>query len=46
MAIDNVASGPIATELGVDPTPLGAVAPSYLLRAPARYGVERMRARR
>jgi len=46
MEIANVASGPIAAELGVEPTPLAAVAPSYLLRGPARYGGERMRARR
>jgi len=46
MEIDNVASGPIAAELGVEPTPLAAVAPSYLLRGSARYGGERMRARR
>ncbi|RPH65872.1 MAG: complex I NDUFA9 subunit family protein [Burkholderiales bacterium] len=46
MAIDNVASGPIAVELGVVPTPLAAVAPSYLRRGPARYGDERTRAHR
>ncbi len=46
MAIDNVATGPIAPELGVAPTPLGAIAPSYLRRGPARFGIERARARR
>ncbi|MFO1197924.1 MAG: complex I NDUFA9 subunit family protein [Burkholderiaceae bacterium] len=30
MAIDNVASGPVAPELGIVPTPLAAVAPTYL----------------
>jgi len=46
MAIDNVARGPIAAELGVTPTPLAAIAPSYLARGAARYGNERARARR
>jgi NADH dehydrogenase len=46
MAIDNVASAPIAAELGVVPTPLAAVAPTWLRRGAARYGNERMRARR
>ncbi len=46
MAIDNVASGPVAPELGLALTPLGAIAPSYLRRGPARLGIERMRARR
>lgn len=30
MAIDNVASGPVAPELGIVPTPLAAIAPTYL----------------
>ena len=46
MAIDNVASGPIAPELGLTPTPLAAIAPAYLRRDPARFGRERARARR
>ena len=46
MAIDNVASAPIAAELGVVPTPLAAVAPTWLRRGATRYGNERMRARR
>ncbi len=46
MAIDNVASGLVAPELGLALTPLGAIAPSYLRRGPARLGIERMRARR
>ncbi len=40
MAIDNVASGPIAPELGLTPTPLAAIAPAYLRRGPARFGRE------
>lgn len=32
MAVDNVASGPIAPELGIVPTPLGAIGPQYLAR--------------
>lgn len=32
LAIDNVASGPIDPELGIDPTPLAAIAPGYLAR--------------
>ncbi|GMV01984.1 MAG: complex I NDUFA9 subunit family protein [Burkholderiaceae bacterium] len=46
MSIDNVASGPIAAELDLTPTPLGAIAPAYLRRGPAPFGIERMRARR
>ena len=46
MAIDNVASGPIAPGLGLPPTPLAAIAPAYLRRGPARFGRERARARR
>ena len=45
MAVDNVASGPLAPELGIDPTPLGAVGPQYLDRR-AKFGDERMRAHR
>lgn len=30
LAIDNVASGPVAPELGIDPTPLAAIVPGYL----------------
>ncbi len=46
MRIDNVAQGPIADVLGIVPTPIGAVAPAYLRRAPSRLGDERERARR
>ncbi len=45
LSVDNVASGPIAPELGVVPTPLAAVAPDYLSRR-VRYNEERMRAHR
>ncbi len=38
MSLDNVASGPMAPELGVTPTALAAVASSYLGRSPARRG--------
>ena len=30
MSVDNVASGPMSPDLGVSPTPLGAIAPQYL----------------
>ena len=46
MSIDNVAGGPIAEALDIVPTPIGAVAPGYLRRAPARFAEERTRARR
>lgn len=46
MSIDNVASAPIAPELGVVPTPLEAVAPLYLHERVMRLGEERRRARR
>ncbi len=45
MGIDNVASGPIAPELGITPTPLASVAPNYLPRK-VRYNEERAMARR
>jgi NADH dehydrogenase len=45
MSVDNVASGPIAPELGVTPTPLASVAPNYLPRK-VRYNEERAHARR
>ena len=35
LSIDNVASGPMAAELGIDPTPLAAIAPGYLARSGA-----------
>ncbi|MCL4182287.1 MAG: complex I NDUFA9 subunit family protein [Burkholderiaceae bacterium] len=46
MALDNVAGSPDAAPAGIAPTPLAAVAPSYLRRGPARYGDERTRAHR
>lgn len=45
MNVDNVASGPIAPELGIDPTPLAAVAPEYLTSTP-KFSEERAQARR
>ena len=45
MSIDNVASGPIAPELGIVPTPLASVAPNYLPQR-IRYNEERAHARR
>ncbi len=33
LAIDNVASGPMAPELGIEPTPLAAIVPGYLARS-------------
>lgn len=45
MSVDNVASGPVAPELGITPTPLAAVAPQYLAQRD-RFGEERARAHR
>ena len=45
MSVDNVASGPIAPELKIVPTPLASVAPNYLPRK-VRYNEERAHARR
>lgn len=45
MSVDNVASGPISPELGVQPTPMAAVAPLYLARR-SRFNEERTRAHR
>ncbi len=45
MSVDNLASGPIAPELGVVPTPLAAVAPGYLAHR-VRFNEERARAHR
>jgi len=45
MSVDNVASGPVAPELGIVPTPLAAVAPQYLAQRD-RFGEERTRAHR
>jgi len=45
MSVDNVATGPIAPELGVVPTPMAAVAPQYLARR-GRFNEERARAHR
>lgn len=48
MQVDNVASGPMAPELGVVPTPLEAIAPEYLGHhgRPSRFDDWRSRARR
>ena len=45
MSVDNVASGPISPDLGVSPTPLGAIAPQYL-PAQAKFCGERKHAHR
>jgi uncharacterized protein YbjT (DUF2867 family) len=45
MSVDNVASGPIAPELDINPTPLASVAPAYLKRG-SRFNAERTRAHR
>lgn len=45
MSVDNVASGPVAPELRIVPTPIAAVAPAYLARR-SRFNTERARARR
>ena len=45
MKVDNVASGPIAPELGVIPTPIGAIGPQYLAQR-SRYSEERTHAHR
>jgi NADH dehydrogenase len=45
MSVDNVASGPIAPELNIVPTPLASVAPNYLPQR-IRYNEERAHARR
>jgi NADH dehydrogenase len=45
MKVDNVASGPIDPQLGIDPLSLPAIAPSYLAPMDSPYNAER-RARR
>jgi hypothetical protein len=45
MRIDNVASGPIDPDLGVDPTPL-AVAQGWLSRHGSRLAAQQARAHR
>lgn len=45
MSVDNLASGPIAPELGVEPTTMAAVAPGYLAGR-VRFNEERTRAHR
>lgn len=45
MAVDNVATGPLAPELGIVPTPLGAIGPQYLSRR-GKFSAERMHAHR
>jgi NADH dehydrogenase len=46
MSIDNVASGPMAPELGVQPTALAALLPRWTADRNARIGVTRTRAHR
>lgn len=45
MSVDNVASEPMSPDLGVSPTPLGAIAPQYL-PAQAKFCGERKHAHR
>lgn len=45
MSVDNVASGPIAPELGIAVTPLASIGPGYLARD-SRFNPERARANR
>lgn len=45
MQVDNVASGPIAPELGVEPTPLEVVAPTYLAQRDRRSRFDDLRER-
>lgn len=44
LSIDNVAGGPIAAELRIEPTPLAAIAPSYFDEHELRLAEERRRA--
>ncbi|MDT3679320.1 MAG: complex I NDUFA9 subunit family protein [Burkholderiaceae bacterium] len=44
LSVDNVADGPIAAELRIEPTPLAAVAPSYFSEHELRLAEERRRA--
>ncbi len=46
MRIDNVATGPISPELGITPTPLGSVAPTWLARQTPRLADQQARAHR
>jgi len=46
LSIDNVADGPIAAELRIEPAPLASIAPSYLDVHELRLAEERRRARR
>jgi len=46
LSIDNVADGPIAPELRIEPTPIAAIAPSYFDQHELRLSEERRRAGR
>lgn len=46
MSIDNVATGPVAPELGLEPTSIASVAPHWTSERNARIGLARMRAGR
>jgi uncharacterized protein YbjT (DUF2867 family) len=46
MSIDNVASSPIAAELGIDPTPIAAIAPYWSAERNARISAMRTRSHR
>jgi NADH dehydrogenase len=43
MRIDNVASGPMSPDLGIEPTPLTTIAPTYLGPVESPYNAERAR---
>lgn len=46
LSVDNVAEGPIAPELRIEPKPLGAIAPAYFDHREPRLGDERRHAGR
>ena len=41
MKVDSVASGPMAPELGIVPTPVGTIAPTYLAPVDSAFNAER-----
>jgi len=43
MRVDNVASGPMSPDLGIEPTPLTTIAPTYLRPVESAYNAERAR---